>query len=152
MKTMLMVSMLLCFLCPAVSASVDFYSIEIGSFVEKGNDEFVLNFKPLSNMGSLSRNEQVSLHIQFNVKCVTRLKQSENLIMEKRKYLEAVVELRNQISKSKRITFGIKSGKGFHKIPGKTTEYQCKNLSLLKMGNEQIVYAVHADIGDAYCE
>lgn len=150
----MLVSLLFCFLAQPVFASIEFHKIEVKNLFEKGNDEYILIFKPLDKMSSLSMTQFTSLHIRFNANCVTELKQSDNPKVDREKYLESLDELKNQISKSKFITFGLKSGKGFRKIIQKTAvnHYQCDNLSLLKMGDQKIVYAIHADVSDGYCE
>ena len=135
-------------------ASIEFHSIEVYEFHEKKNDEFFLIFKSLDEIKRIERSQDsdlIKLHIRFNAKCVTSLIQSEDLQAEKENYLAAVLELREQISKSKKIVIGLKSGKGFHKIPNKINEYQCDNLAILDANNRKIVYAVHSDLGSGYC-
>ena len=154
MLNKIFVALIVCFFVQPVFASVEFLQIEVINLYDKGDDEFVLIFKPIDNIPFLSKTQFTYLHIRFNANCVTQLKQSDDIKQEKEKYLAALAELKDQISNSKTITFGLKSGKGFHKMTIKASDdhYQCDNLSLLIMGNRTIIYAVHADINYGYCE
>lgn len=152
MKKLFIISLYLCLTPQYTWAHIQFCYIEIISFKEKGNNEYILTFKPQKNFSSVNKLEKTKLHIRYNPKCVTDLIHSNDKDADKKKYTDAVNTMKDQISKSKTILFGAKSSTVFEKISGTKSEYQCENLSILKTGNEEIVYSIHADIGVGQCK
>jgi hypothetical protein len=151
MKKVILILITLLITTQNSNASVEFYRIQVDRFIEMGDKEYLLEFKPLDKIEWLKDSQKIFLYIRFNKRCITDLIQSKDIEKEKLKYFEAVQKLSDQVSRSKEIIFGLKSGKGFHLIPGKINEYQCDNLSMIIIDKRKIVYAIHSDIGSGYC-
>jgi len=137
-----------------IQASVAFCNIEVETFKDKGNDEYLLVFQSKDKVISSktpNKDGKFKLHIRFNARCITKLLQSSDLEKEKADYLKAIEELKGQIAQSKFIVFGMMSGIGFHPIPSSPGEYQCDNLSVLRMKGDNLVYSIHSDIKSGYC-
>ncbi len=133
---------------------VEFYSIDVVSFTEKSDNEYVLSYQVSGNERFKShhpfpKNKIYNVHIRFKKECVTNLLQSKDIPGMFLRFKNAVEILKANIAENSTIEIGLESGKGFHPIPNRMGHFQADNLSLV--GNKK-VYFVHSDLGSSYCE
>ena len=138
-------------------AHISFVYIDVQEFKNIGNAQQTLTYEIHDNSKQVVINQdcvnsKYILHIRFNKNCITELIQSKDINIELQKYLEATEELKKQIANSCIILFGLKSGVGFHAIPGKPNEFQADNMGILETEESKIVYSIHSDLGTGYCD
>lgn len=155
MKKIVILLLIIFSISQNIFAMVEFHKVKAIHLIEKCKDEYTLVFKPTDELGThkiVTKDRVLFLHIRFKPRCITSLIQSKELYEEKKKYLNAINILKKQVESLSEITIGLKSGQGFFKVPNKPYEYQCDNLAILDLKNEKIVYAIHADVTQGYCD
>ncbi len=116
----------LVFLMPVVaSAHGDFFEVRVIDFTDKGGEEYRLHFIQLSQPygETHKKDEEIIVHLRFKDSF------PEYKHPTKIEYIEAIKLLKEQISNSDRIRFGV-IGRGYAKIKGTKNEYQSNALEI----------------------
>ena len=80
MKKVILILITLLITTQNSNASVEFYRIQVDRFIEMGDKEYLLEFKPLDKIEWLKDSQKIFLYIRFNKRCITDLIQSKDIV------------------------------------------------------------------------
>jgi hypothetical protein len=130
-----------CCLALTARASVNVFSAEVIQFKTEGRDQYKFTFRKIDKPDPRQKDGKFIVHLRYNPK---RISHANSQFHTRKMYSDAVARLQQQIARSRVIQFGEYSSEGYSPIRGKPGEYQSEALGVVN----DIVYAVHSDLGD----